>query len=463
MSKTRQPKPVPARPAEAEKARGAGNGWDVVYGALLIAFTPWLAYKSLRTGKYRRGWKERLGHVPPRPSHPARVWFHGVSVGETLAAESPAAALKELAPEAEVVFSATTDTGLAVARKTHGEDHAFRFPLDFSRPVRRAFDHVQPALIVLMELEVWPNFTAEAARRGIPVVVVNGRITARSARRYRLAWPLLRASFRRVRLWLMQSEEYAARLRELGVEERRIIVSGNVKYDAVDTTPPPPEERAALRKDLGLEPAHAVLIGGSTHPGEEKALLDACNLLQEQHPALRLILVPRHPERLAGVEEEIKVAGHTCIRLSTLREHGAEKTRQKAVTGHAPPVLLVDTMGELGRLYRAADFAFVGGSLIPHGGQNVMEPAGIGLPVVFGPHMHNFTEAVEILTQADGARQVSAGTELPGVLEEWLKDPAAARLTGEKAAAALQKRQGASKYVAEYLKLLLHKKRAAEA
>jgi 3-deoxy-D-manno-octulosonic-acid transferase len=415
---------------------------------LLLAATPWLTWKSAKTGKYRRDWSGRLGWGPILPPHSARIWIHGVSVGETRAAEPLVRALHKKAPEAETVFSATTDTGLAMAQKIWGAERTFRFPLDFSGPVRRTFDRVGPRLLVLMELEVWPNLTAEAVKRDIPVIVANARITARSAGRYRLAWPLVGPAFQRVRLWAVQSEEYGRRLRELGVDPRRIVSAGNLKYDAVPAEPISVETRGKIRAECGFADHEKIVIGGSTHPGEEQALLNACRALLPRHPALRLILVPRHPERFAAAADEITAAGFACLRLSRLR---AEK---QTISAKAP-VLLADVMGELNRLYSTADLAFVGGSLIPHGGQNVMEPAGLGLPVIFGPYTHNFAEAVAVLKSAGGAVEVPAATELPFALDRLLNHPDEARAMGAKAREALRVRQGGASATAAYLARLL--------
>jgi 3-deoxy-D-manno-octulosonic-acid transferase len=215
-------------------------------------------------------------------------------------------------------------------------------------------------LIVLMELEVWPNLTAEAIARGIPVVVVNGRITERSARGYRRLWFALGGSFRRVRRWLMQSDEYAVRAKDLGVEAARVEVAGNVKYDAIETHLPTDAERAEARALLNFPADTRAIVCGSTHPSEETALLEAYAKLVDRFPALRLVLVPRHPHRLDDVEKAILAAGLPCVRRSKIRDQGEAAFSGVPAEKRCQTVVLVDTMGELRSIYRAAEIAFSG-------------------------------------------------------------------------------------------------------
>jgi 3-deoxy-D-manno-octulosonic-acid transferase len=448
----------PSDPGPPDSSRkGASRKWDMLYGMAATAGLPILLHRRFIKGKDKHGRKEKWGHVADRPAHPKRIWIHAVSVGEAQASTALVRELKAQIPDSDIVVSTTTPTGQEVARQRFGSDAVFYFPYDFSKSVRRCFDHVKPALIVLMELEVWPNLTREALARDIPVVVVNARITQRSSKRYKMAWRFLGGSFKRVRKWLAQNDEYAERLRWLGVEPQRIEISGNVKYDNVDTRPIQAEDRAVALNDLALPADARVIFGGSIHPTEEVALLDAFQALQPDFSHLRLVLCPRHPERLAGVEKEILARGLPCLRRSTIKEKGGSVLRVMPEEDRARAVLLIDTMGELNRLYKAAEAVFVGGSLIPHGGQSVMEPAGMGLPTVYGPHMFNFTDAVEILKACDGSRQIQNASELKDALEQMLKDPETSRSMGERARTALVAKQGASKVCAAYLAGLLKK------
>lgn len=450
---TRRSRPSDGGPPPA--GRGASRRWDALYGGLLALGGPYLLWRRYVKGKDRdpRARREKWGRVAQRAPHPRRVWIHAVSVGETRAAQPLLQCLRREVPDCELVVSTTTATGQELARQLYGADSVFFYPYDFSRAVKRSFDRTGPRLITLLELEVWPNLTAEAAARGVPVVVVNGRITERAARGYRRGWALVGPAFQRVRRWLMQSEEYAERLRKLGVAPERIEVAGNLKYDLVQTARVESAQRAQARRDLAMPGEAQVVLAGSTHPTEETALLEAREALQSRFPRLRLVLVPRHPERLAAVEEEIRARGCECLRRSTIAAQPSASPAAGKVS--RPTVVLVDTMGELSRLYAAADVAFVGGSLIPHGGQNLMEPAGMGLATAYGRHVHNFAEAARILAECRGGAQVSDRAALAEALGGLLADPEAACAMGERARLAFLRCQGAARRCVAYLKTLL--------
>ncbi|MBI3829496.1 MAG: 3-deoxy-D-manno-octulosonic acid transferase [Planctomycetes bacterium] len=442
-------------PPSAAGCAGASRGWDLLYGFILTLGFPVFLYRRYVLKKDVEGRAEKRGYVRERAPHPRRIWIHAVSVGETVATKVLVERLRKEIPDAEIVFSTTTQTGQEVARKLYGEANVFYYPRDLSGAVKRSFDRVKHALIVLLELEVWPNFTAEALARGVPVVVVNGRITERSAGRYARVKSLLGPSFRRVRRWLMQTEEYAQRIKGLGVEPARVEIAGNIKYDDVETATLAPEERAAARAMLGLPEDAAVLIGGSTHPSEEETLLDAYKTLRERLSNLRLVLVPRHPHRLDEVQKAIAARGFPVVRRSVIKERGSAAFDVLPADDRTRAVILVDTMGELKKMYKAADAAFVGGSLIPHGGQNPMEPAGFGIPTLYGPHMHNFSEAVEILREANGGVTIENAAALAPALEKLLADPTASTAMGARAREALLKRQGATARCVRYIKSLL--------
>lgn len=447
--------PVDPGPPYPPGKGGASRAWDLLYAGLFCVGLPFFAWRRFVRGKDKEGWDQKMGRVPERPAHPHRIWVHAVSVGEAQATYTLGKALRREIQDADLVFSTTTATGQQVARQLYGPASVFYYPLDFSSAVKRSLDRVKPAVIVLMELEVWPNLTAEATARGIPVVVVNGRITERSARGYRRAWFALGRSFGRVRRWLMQSDEYALRVKLLGVEAERVEVVGNVKYDAIETHMPSDAERAEARAMLNIPAGARVIVCGSTHPSEEAALIEAYRALLEKFPQLRLVLVPRHPHRLDDVEQLIVGAGLPCVRRSKIKEHGDRAFSEIPTDQRGRAVILVDTMGELRRIYRAAEIAFVGGSLIPHGGQSLMEPAGVGLPTVYGPNMQNFAEADELLKSCNGRVQVQNAVELTAAFDGLLSDPAAAREMGVRARQVFLTRQGAAARCAEYLKTLL--------
>lgn len=420
---------------------------DLLYGFSGILLIPYFLYRRFVLRKQSAGLSRKLGDVPARESGKPRVWIHAVSVGEAAAAETLIKAIRAKEPKADIVVSTTTVTGQDVALKKYGAENVFYYPLDFSFAVGRALDRVKPSVLVLMELEVWPNMTAECVRRKIPVVVVNGRITERAAKRYRRFWFLVGNSFKRVQKWLVQTDEYAARLKELGVAPETIEIAGNIKYDAIDTVLQP-GEREGLRAKLGLPEDAPILLGGSTHPSEESELLKSVQALRKNVcPGLRLILVPRHPERAPDVEKDVVAAGLRPVRLSTHRKTPDAKLEQN-------DVLIVDVVGELKGMYKIADAAFIGGSLIPHGGQNIMEPCGLAVPALHGPHMHNFNDAMEILRGCSGALEVSRDS-LTAELRSVFSDLYAARKMAQRARNAFLQKQGATARTVEYVLSLM--------
>jgi 3-deoxy-D-manno-octulosonic-acid transferase len=441
---------------EIPRSRGASRLLDLLYLGAAFLLIPYFLWRKLIRRKLSAGLSAKLGNVPARESEKPCVWIHAVSVGEAQAAEPLVAALRGAINPLEIIVSTTTVTGQEVARKRFGAENVVYYPHDFSFSVKRFLDRVRPSVIVLMELEVWPNLTAEAGARGIPIIVVNARITERSADRYRKFWFLVGPAFLRVRQWLAQSDEYAWRLNQLGVNPQRIEVCGNIKYDAIKTNLPAAAERRSRRGALGLPLDATVLIGGSTHPTEEAVLIRAYMHLRANAEAnLRLILVPRHPERAKDVLAECQSTGLTVIPFTQIRERGIE-----ACIAELDPkvrgawVLLVDTVGELNNMYAVSDVAFVGGSLIPHGGQNVMEPCGLGVAVVHGPHMHNFNEAMTLLRSCNGSIEITRETLSSG-LETLLKDKAGARVMSQRAREVFLKQQGGSKKTVDCIAELL--------
>ncbi|MHC4601383.1 MAG: 3-deoxy-D-manno-octulosonic acid transferase, partial [Planctomycetota bacterium] len=395
-----------------------------------FTFPVWITLVLTRRS-WRAGFFQRLGGVRLPPPGKPRIWIHSVSVGEVLAARSLVQALHE-DPRFEVVLSTTTRTGFEVASKRFPDLPRFHYPLDLSPVVRRVLRRVSPALIVMVELEVWPNFLLNADRMGIPVTFVNGRITRRSAESYPyLAW-ILRPLFRKTGLFCVQNEEYASRLLHLGASGDRIRITGNLKYDNLPGAPEP-DAAKALAGDLGLADGEIVLVGGSIHPGEDEALVAAFRRLQERFDSARLVLVPRHPERFDRAEEIVRKAGLTVHRRTAGAPEGGTK-----------PVLLIDTVGELGRIYAAANLVFVGGSLIPHGGQNMVEPATLGKPVLFGPHVHNFREDAAFLLDREAALRVNDEEALAEALIALAGDPARAEAMGKRGASAVRERRGAT-------------------
>ena len=407
---------------------------DILY---LVFGLPFFLLKALLVPRVRAGWSERFGAVPDLPGG-HRLWIHCASVGEALLARTLLAGLEAAYPDAEIVFSTVTRTGRQTV-ETHFPGHrVFYFPLDLSFVVRKVLNSIKPTAVILVELEVWPNFLGVAERCEVPVVVVNGRITERSARRYRRLGGLFRSTFRRVRHYAVQNTEYASRLAALGVSRDRITVAGTMKYDTV-ATEIEPASAAAYRRELRLREADTVLLGGCTHPGEDELLIDYAKCRQASGAPLRLVLAPRHSERCEAVERLLRAAGLTPVRKTALDAGTAP-----AGFEDGPHAILVDTTGELARLYAVATVVFVGGSLVEHGGQNMIEPAALGKAVVFGPHTWNFRETVDLLVANDAAVQIGGADELPATLDALLADPARRDRLGARARALIERSKGAT-------------------
>ncbi len=372
---------------------------------LAIALTlPYWVWRYFTTPKYKEGLRQRLGHLPPEviadlADHPC-LWLHAVSVGETMAALGLVEALHTAYPELRVVFSTVTATGQRVAReRVRCADHVIYFPLDLPWVVRRVVAQLRPRLFVVMETEIWPNCFRELGRRSIPIVIANGRLSPSSFRGYRrLRWAMRRV-LAPVTRFAMQSEGDGARVRAIGADPARVVVTGNLKYDEAHTLPDA-LAMAELAARIGEPGAAPAWICASTHEGEEAACLDAYQRLRQGLPELRLILAPRHPERADAVEALIRERGLDWLRLSAAGGRWHE------------PVLLVDEVGWVMRLFGYATVAFVGGSLVESGGHNLLEPAAWGIPPCFGPHTFNFPDITAELLAAGGGIQVQDAAAL---------------------------------------------------
>lgn len=419
------------------------NLLDVLYILLLIAASPFLALKAWKQRKYREGWAEKLlGRAPERVGQDPCIWFHAVSVGEVLALRPVITGLSRRHPDWQVVLSTTTETGLEVARKTFPDQITFFAPLDFSWSVRNAIRRIRPTVLAMVELELWPNWLEAARRAGARVVVLNGRLGAKSYRGYRKIRYWLAPRLRRVDLFAVQSEEYARRFEGLGAIADRVSVTGSVKYDGLEFDRSN-AKTIGLRRRLGLSTSEVVFVAGSTMEGEELAAWDAYSRALADHPRLRLIVVPRHPERADAVERSLVERGARVDRLSRMTAERPDSIA-RAGTGGAS-VLLVDVLGELGAVWGLSDIAFVGGSLYPgRNGQNMMEPAAFGSAVLFGPYTSNFREATEGLLSVKAARRVANAEDLAVAVLEALDEPEAAEARGEAARRFVHEQQGAT-------------------
>ncbi len=411
---------------------------------LLVGMPYWLV-RMATTGKYREGLSERLGWVPDRLREgDARqtIWVHAVSVGEVVAASRLVNELSACAPQYRVLLSTTTRTGQRLARERTGVSHTFYFPLDFAWIVRRYLRALDPALLVLVETEFWPNMLAECRRAAIPVAVVNGRVSDRSLPRYlrlRGLWKRILAS---VSIVLAQSEEDVKRLKAIGAPADRVFFSGNLKFDVRSAEP------AAITTTLRekLVPGTKVLVCGSTLEGEEEILLDAFHQLRKTIPECVMILAPRHTERFGRVAQLLKNRNEQSIRRSNWMKKPA---KIKAGT-----VILLDSIGELASVYALASVAFVGGSLFPGWGHNPLEPAQFAVPIVMGTYYPNFRAIIDTLVDAEAVKLATTETLVP-IIENLLTDEEAANILGVRALEVFHHQSGATSRVITALLALL--------
>jgi 3-deoxy-D-manno-octulosonic-acid transferase len=406
--------------------------YDGLFLLFLLLSLPWSVVRLMRDRGVRESLPGRFGRGPRREGTRRCVWVHGVSVGELKAARLLVERLAAARADVDIVVSSTTSAGFALARRLFPDRLVIQFPLDLGFIMRRVLDRVRPDLIVLVELEIWPNLLREAHRRGVPVVIVNGRLSARSFNGYKLLSQLL-PQFELIARYAVQNEEYAGRLRVLGVPESQIQVTGNLKYDTLRTELSPDQLEKA-RAELGLGRGEPLLVAGSTHDGEEAELLALLPELEKVAPGLRLLLAPRHVERTADVVRAVERSGRAAAQLTRLR------TQRKGAPRGA--VVVADTIGELETFYGIADVAFVGGSLIRKGGHNMLEPAALGKPTLFGPSTENFADEVRLLCGAGGGVQVGDAAALGREVERLLADPAAAHALGERGRAAVASARG---------------------
>lgn len=407
------------------------------YCLLAITMLPVVGWKRLRTGKYRHGWGQKLlGRLPvPLPDGTPRVWLHAVSVGEVLQLRQIVDRLQQARPEARVLITTTTETGYAIAVEKFPTCEVAFFPLDFSWSVQAALNCVQPDLIVLVELELWPNFILAASARGIPLALINGRLSARSFRGYGRIRPLIRRLLQCFSLIGVQTEEYRQRFLQLGANPRTTVVTGSIKFDGVVTNPSLPRT-LDLAAWTELEPDAPVFVAGSTQAPEESYAIAAYTALLAEFPRLRLLIVPRHPERGREIIETIQRQGYSVCQRSTNQLHPGHRNH--------PVIGLLDTVGELGACWGLADVAFVGGSFTNRGGQNMLEPAAFGAAVCFGPNTWNFKQIVELLLAHDAARMIQSPEELEQFVRTMLADPTAAQAMGARAKSLVLSQQGAT-------------------
>ena len=411
----------------------------------LIVSTPWWLLQMLRHRKYRTGWGERLGTVPDRLFNQVAVntiWIHAVSVGEVLAISPVVEELKLRLPDWRIVVSTTTDTGQKLARQRFGENNVFYLPLDLPIWVRAYLQALRPKLLVLAESEFWPNLLHEAKKSGAAIAVINARVSDRSLPGYLRFRTLLQRIMQNADVFLAQSDEDAKRLVQIGATSDRVQVSGNLKFEVKPHATPAIVE--AFEKALDREEIGPVIVAGSTLEGEETMLLEMFRQVATRYPGALLVLAPRHPERFGSVAS---LLGSSGLRWQLRSEWDGAK----AIAGG---IFLLDTIGELASLYEFADLAFIGGSLVPRGGHNVLEAAQFGTAILVGPHTENFRDIVEVFRRSDALRVVTPQSLTPTVLQ-LLESHDERIALGARAAEVMRSQQGATQRTVRTLLRLL--------
>lgn len=416
---------------------------NLAYCLFLAVVSPVIFYRVLILKKYRSGWDQKfLGSLPERDSRQPCFWFHAVSVGEVLQLPPLLEELATQNPDVEFVITTTTHTGYAVAREKFPQHCICYFPMDFSWAVSRALKRIQPTAVFLVEMEFWPNFVLAADQCKIPVSIINGRLSENSFRGYQKIRALVRPLLNRLHLIAVQTDAYAERFANLKGNSEGIHVTGSIKFDGIQIERDHPLTDE-LRKTFQLKASEIILVAGSTQSPEEQIALNVYLKARKQFPHLRLILVPRHQERFEEVAGLVKRNGLPLIRRSHHRQEDVGSVLPFS-TSDKPAICLLDTLGELKACWGLASFAFVGGSLTKRGGQNMIEPAGYGAAVMFGPNTWNFKDVVDALIQHQAATIVHDQGELLDTLTGWLEDPESAKQQGERAQTFVLNQRGAT-------------------
>jgi len=416
--------------------------YSALLGLFLLLTLPYWLLQMMRHGKYRAGLRQRLGSVPAglagtKPT----IWVHAVSVGEVVASAAVVEALRARFPKHRVVVSTTTATGQKLAAHRFGAENVFYFPLDFGFAIRPYLAVLRPELLVVAETEFWPNFLRLAKGSGARIAVINSRISDRSLPGYRRLRFWLPAVLKNIDLFLAQSDEDRRRLIDIGARIERVSVTGNLKFDVAP--PPAPAIVASMRENLHQSGGGPVLVCGSTVEDEEGSLLSAFRNILVDHPKAVMVLAPRHPERFVEVADLVEKLGFRMWRRSLWSGEPL-----------AGGVFLVDTIGELAALYSLATVAFVGGSLVPRGGHNILEPALYGAPVLTGNHYENFRDIVNYFRDRNAVRIVGLA-ELPLVFMELIGSQEARAALGRNALAALESQRGATARTVDALATLM--------
>ncbi len=420
--------------------------YDLMLYASAIILVPYYLLRGLRYGKARRGIRERLGLYAQDFRHLLQgrkvVWVHAVSVGETRAAIPLLKALRKSYPDAQLLLSNVTETGRKIAVEIHEIDHFIFFPFDLRWVVRKSLNAIRPDLIILVETEIWPNFVLEAKAREIPLILVNGRISDRSFPRYRMAGKLLPPILDTISDYCMQSEQDSRRIRYLGAPAGRVRVTGNLKFD-MQSPQIDIDDLETLKRAFRLPRDARIWVAGSTHDGEETQLVGVYQRLRKICPELFLVLIPRHPERCRHVQDELAKQNIATALRSTLAEMSRDLQPGE--------VLIVDTLGEVLKLYSLSDLVFVGGSLVDIGGHNILEAALLKKPVMYGSHMQNFKEIARLVRAAHAGLQVKNADDLYRQMRIMIENPDEAVRIGENGHHLLEQNRGATQRTLEVI------------
>jgi len=435
--------------------------YRVLTALSMLVLAPYYAYRGWRRGD-AGGWRQRFGGVPPEVSRradtrePNPIWIHAVSVGEVLAAIPLAGALRNQLPRSAIYVSTTTETGQQLAReRLKCADAVFYFPLDWVISVRRALKAVRPSIVVMMETEIWPNFLREAADFAVPVVFANARISDNSYARY-LRWKFLIAEFyERVLLdadmFLAQTPKDAERLREMGAPEERVQVTGNLKYDVPAPTVGP--FGTWLTQQIRQQERWPVLVAGSVVAEEEESVLAAYDIVQRRWRRALLILAPRKPDRFEAAADIVEASGWHLVRRSKV-----DTSEANPMLDENADVLLLDSIGELAGLYSLGDAVFVGGSLVPAGGHNILEPAWFLRPPIFGKSMENFRDMADQFLAARAGVQVATGPQLGKIWVQMIEDAPLRDRMGKAARAICERNRGATERCVDQILAVLNSK-----
>jgi len=429
--------------------------FDSIYLTASVLGAPYILFKMLTSERHRSGLYQRFGIVSERTTKKPGIWIHGASVGEIITAKSIVDKIDREFPEWETFISTTTNTGYSVAKQNFSGKPIFYFPVDLSWITRKVLRRIRPSCIILIELEIWPNFLVSVYEENIPLIIVNGRISNKSFKAYRIISRISGAFYNsltnKMNIYCARTELDAQRFRDLGISSEQVFVTGTMKYD---NTPTHINENSKneLADLFRIKDNDLVLIGGSTHEGEEEILLRIFERLSKTYPNLRLIIAPRHIERTRDVSRLIEKKGFTPVLKTSVdsSNYGWQNSKKE--------IILIDTVGDLENIYALSDYVFVGKSLVPSGGQNMMEPAGLGKPVVFGPHVFNFKEEVDILLRNDAAKMVETEDELCEAIEFFIKNPEAAKEMGLRAQGVVSEKRGATEKNMDIIREILKRK-----